>query len=69
MKKKDNTPTYIILTGTLPFMIPFLAGIYKVIFESWDILSWLVLYSYIFWPSYLIGLILIIIGVVKLKKR
>ena len=69
MKKKDNTPLYIILTGSLPFMIPILAGIYKVTIESWDILSWLILYSYLFWPSYVIGLILIIIGIVKLKRR
>ena len=69
MKKKDNTPLYIILTGALPFMIPILSGIYKVTIESWNIFSWLILYSYIFWPSYVIGLILIIIGIVKLKRR
>ena len=69
MRKKDNTPTYIILTGVLPFIIPILAGIYKTTFESWDMLSWLVLYSYIFWPSYLIGLLLIIFGIIKLIRR
>ena len=69
MKKKDNTPLYIILTGALPFMIPILAGIYKVTIESWNIFNWLILYSYLFWPSYVIGLILIIIGIVKLKRR
>ena len=36
MKKKDNIPTYIILTGFLPFIIPILAGIYKVTIESWN---------------------------------
>ena len=34
MKKKDNTPLYIMLSGALPFIIPILAGIYKVTFES-----------------------------------
>ena len=69
MRKKDNTPLYIILTGALPFIIPIFAGIYKVTMQSWDMLSWLVLYSYIFWPSYLIGLLLILFGIIKIIRR
>ena len=69
MKNKDNIPTYIILTGFLPFIIPILAGIYKVTIESWNMINWLIIYSYIFWPSYIIGLILILIGIIKLKRR
>jgi len=68
MKKKDTTSKYIILTGLLPFIIPILAGIYKITIESWNMVDWLILYSYIFWPSYIIGLILIIIGIIKLKR-
>ena len=69
MKKKDTTSKYIILTGFLPFMIPILAGIYKITIESWNMIDWLILYSYIFWPSYIMGLILIILGVIRLKRK
>ena len=69
MKKKDNIPTYIILTGFLPFIIPILSGIYKITIESWSMINWLIIYSYIFWPSYIIGLILILIGIIRLKRR
>ena len=69
MKKKDTISKYIILTGCLPFMIPVLAGIYKITIESWNMVDWLILYSYIFWPSYIMGLILILIGVLKIRKK
>ena len=45
-----------------------LSGIFKVYYESWDMISWLVFYSYIFWPTYLIGIFLIIIGLRNKRK-
>lgn len=69
MKKKDTVSKYLILTGILPFLIPILAGIYKITIESWNMIDWLILYSYLFWPTYLIGFLLIIIGIVKVIRR
>lgn len=69
MKKKDTTTKYLILTGMLPFIIAILSGLYKTTIESWNMIDWLILYSYIFWPTYLIGFFLIIIGIVKMIRR
>ena len=68
MKQKNTAWKYLVLTGTLPFIIPIFSGIFKVYYESWDMISWLVLYSYIFWPTYLIGIFLIIIGLRNKRK-
>lgn len=69
MKKKNTTWKYLLLTGSLPFMIPILSGLYKMTIESWTLLDWLILYSYIFWPTYLIGFLLIVIGIIQKFKK
>jgi len=69
MKKKDSISKYLILTGTLPFIIAILSGIYKTTIESWNFINWLILYSYVFWPTYIIGILLIIIGIIKIIRR
>lgn len=34
--------------------------------ESWMLGDWLILYSFVYWPTYLIGLVLILVAVYKL---
>ena len=36
---------------------------------SWTLTDWLVLYSVIYWPTYLLGLVLLILAAVQLKKH
>jgi len=44
--------------GLLPFILPVALGLYRMSIESWTLLDWLVLYSFVFWPTYIIGAVL-----------
>ena len=54
--------------GILPILLPFILGVYHVNIESWTMGGWLIMYSYVYWPTYVLGLALIIVGVIKRKK-
>ena len=53
--------------GIVPFVLPILIGLYRMQIESWTLPEWLVLYSFLYWPTYLAGLVLILLSVWKLK--
>ena len=55
--------------GICPFVIPIVLGLYHMVIESWTLPDWLVLYSFLYWPTYLVGLGLIILAAIKLKKK
>ena len=61
--KKNLILNIILIIGIVPFILPFAFGIYKISIESWTMFDWLVMYSYIFWPTYLVGAIVIAISV------
>ena len=48
----------LLLAGIVPFVVPILLGIYRMSIEHWGYLDWLILYSYVYWPTYVIGIIL-----------
>lgn len=71
----------LLVIGVVPFAIVLLYGIYVAItgFSGVSILGdvnygfgafldWIILYSYVYWSTYVIGLVLIILSVIKLKK-
>ena len=68
--KKQKLWWVILLIGMIPFAAPFIGFAYEVINSSpWMMVDWLILYSFIYWPTYAAGLILIIISfVLKLRK-
>ena len=37
--------------------------------ESWILFDWLVLYSFVYWPTYLAGLIVIVISLIGIFKK
>lgn len=57
-----------LLLGLGLLAAPFLSGLYKIWLESWSMGDWLILYSFVYWPSYILGLILIALGIWKLMK-
>ena len=60
---------FLLIIGTIPFVFPFLNFAYEMwISSSWQLGEWLLLWSFVYWPTYVVGLILIIISVRKLKK-
>ena len=59
----------LLIVGIVPFAAPFIGFVYEMInSSSWSLADWLVLYSFVYWPTYVVGLILIIISVCKLRK-
>ena len=68
MKQKFIWKVLLVL-GIFPFVLPFVLGVYRMIIESWTMFDWLVLYSFIYWPTYIIGLVLIIVSLKKLLKQ
>lgn len=69
----------VLFLGITPFLAAILSGFYAAItgFSGFAIMSpnlygwaafteWIVLYSFIFWPTYVIGLVLILLAVAKL---
>ena len=56
----------LIFLGTIPFLVPVLLGVYRMQIESWTMTDWLILYSFIYWPTYIVGVVLIALGAVKL---
>ena len=78
-KKKIIIWQVLLLIGLLPFVVPILLGFisiftgfsflaaYSTGFEAlFGVLSF---WSFLFWPTYIIGIILIIISTIKIKKQ
>ena len=59
----------LIAVGVLPLLLPFALGVYRMSIESWAMGDWLVLYSYIYWPTYVLGLGLIAAGVILRSRK
>lgn len=80
MKKNKILWIIILLIGLIPFIIAFGFGICAAINGMPCIddcirvvginafVSMIVLYSLVFWPTYIVGLILIILSIFKIKK-
>ena len=59
----------LLIVGILPFAFPFIIFAYEMLIKSsWTMGEWLLLYSFIYWPTYLVGLVLIAISAYKLFK-
>lgn len=59
----------LIAVGVIPLILPFILGVYHVNLESWRMGDWLILYSYVYWPTYVLGVVLIVAGMVWGKRR
>lgn len=64
-----NLWKFLLGLGVCPFVIPVILGFCRMAIESWTMLDWLILYSFVWWPTYLIGGVLIIAAAVRLKKK
>ena len=55
----------LLIIGIIILLAPFVSGIYKMLVENWNILDWLILYSAIYYPTYVIGILFIVIYFIK----
>lgn len=55
--------------GIIPFVFPFLNfGYEMLIASSWTLIDWLVCYTFVYWPTYVVGFILVLLSLYKLNK-
>ena len=60
---------FLLAVGLIPFAAPFIGFAYEMLnSSSRPLMDWLVLYSFVYWPTYLVGLALIAISAYKLRK-
>ena len=83
MKNKKIFWLVLLIVGIIPFAVPLIAGIYDsingfsgVCFVGCDnyygfqaFIDSVYLYSFILWPTYVIGASLIILSIIKLKSK
>ena len=60
---------FLLAVGLHPFAAPFIGFAYEMLnSSSWSLVDWLVLYSFAYWQTYLVGFVLIATSVYKLRK-
>ena len=83
MKNKRIIWIILLTIGVLAFVIPLITGIYDAIngfsgmcfiacekYYGFDaLIDSIYLYSYILWPTYIIGVVLIVLSIIKLKSK
>ena len=66
--KKTLVWKVLLAFGVCPFALPLILGTYNMSINLWSLADWLILYSYLYWHTYVIGIVLIAFSVYKLKK-
>ena len=59
----------LLVLGIFLFVLPFVLGDYRMSIETWTMIDWLVMYSFIYWPTYVVGIVLITVSLKKLLKQ
>ena len=67
--KKTFVWKVLLAFGVCPFALPLILGIYNMSINLWSLADWLILYSYLYWPTYVIGIVLIAFSVYKLNRK
>ena len=71
--KKSIIRNSLLILGIVPFILPFVIGLYRMTIESWELFDFIVLYSFIYWPTYVAGLLCIaayvILYILKIRKN
>lgn len=68
--KKGLVWKIVLAVGIVPFVYPFASYLYQLwISTRWTLTEWLILYSYVYWPTYLVGLVLTVISLLMLRRK
>jgi len=58
----------LIFAGTVPFLVPIVWGLLSAT-KNTDFIDFLILYSFLYWPTYLLGLALTLTSAILLKRK
>lgn len=64
--KSNRIWKILLFVGFIPFVAPIVLGLYMMRIESWHLFDWVVLYSYVYWPTYVVGMVLIALSGIRL---
>lgn len=64
MKKKQMWKI-LMMISLLPFLVPIFLAHTRM--SSWTYLDWLLIWSYLYWPTYLLGFGLFVVSICKLR--
>ena len=64
--KKAYVWKFLLAVGICPFVLPFLLAFTRM--STWTLADWLIMYSFVYWPTYVIGIVLIVFSAYKLMK-
>ena len=68
--KKQKLWWVLLIIGMIPFAAPFIGFAYEIINSSpWRMVDWLILYSYVYWPTYVVGIILFVVSFVCKPRK
>lgn len=59
----------ILVLGLIPLIFPFISGFYMASTESWTIIDWLIMYSFVYWPTYIIGAAAVMFSIFMLHRN
>ena len=62
---KNILKKIMLVSGIAVFIFPVVSGLYKTSIESWKLFDWLIMYSFLYWPSYIVGVIFIVLAINK----
>ena len=68
MMKKQFFWISVMALGILSFLFPVLSGLYHLRIEPLALYHWVVGYSFVYWPTYLIGLLAVPLAIFNLLK-
>lgn len=75
MKNGKRIWKVLLFLGTIPFLVAFIYCIVSSLLDGggpilkMSLGDYLILYSFLYWPTYMIGIALIALSIVKLKKK
>jgi len=62
----NNYSKILFIIGLIPFIIPILLSIYTIsVQNNFNFFEYIFLYSFVYWPTYILGILLIIISIKK----
>lgn len=71
--KKNLLWKILLVVGIVPFVVPFAAAVWNIYMihshPGWTVFDFVFIYSFLYWPTYILGLVLIGLSIYKLKKN
>jgi len=68
--KKRIISVILLILGVCLFIAPFAGGLYTMSVETgWTLGDWLIMYSFVYWPTYIVGILLIIASLILFKLK